>query len=104
MTSSRWLSWSQGYTRLSKEIPTHNYFFICLQKKGMSSNYLETVENHPELKSLREALISRVEVVMEKANAKKDSYLDYAYLWTDSRCVCHINLSFHNMHNTLLHH
>ena len=23
----------------------------------------------------------------EKANAKKDSYLDYAYLWTDSRCV-----------------
>ena len=54
----------------------------------MSSNYLESVQNHPELKSLREALIGRVEEVMEKANAKKDSYLDYAYLWTDSRYVC----------------
>ena len=53
----------------------------------MSSNYLETVQNHPELKSLKEALVCRVEEVMEKANAKKDSYLDYAYLWTDSRCV-----------------
>ena len=55
----------------------------------MSSNYLESVQNHPELKSLREALVGRVEEVMEKANAKKDSYLDYAYLWTDSRCVWH---------------
>ena len=51
----------------------------------MSSTYLETVQNHPELKSLKDSLVSRVEEVMEKANAKKDSYLDYSYLWTDSR-------------------
>ena len=66
----------------------------------MSANYLETIEAHQELRSLKEELVQRVEKVnhildslipgntqvMEKANAKKDSYLDYSYLWTDSRC------------------
>jgi hypothetical protein len=51
----------------------------------MSPNYLETIENHPELKSLREELVRRVDKVVEKATAKKDSYLDYSYLWMDSR-------------------
>ena len=70
---------------MSEKSLTEILFCRFPQKKGMSSNYLETVQNHPELKSLKEALVSRVEEVMEKANAKKDSYLDYAYLWTDSR-------------------
>lgn len=54
-------------------------------KKGMSPNYLETIETHTELKNLRGELVQRVEQVMDKANAKKDSYLEYSYLWVDSR-------------------
>ena len=55
------------------------------KRKGASSNYLDTVNTHQELRSLREQLLKRVEEVMEKANAKKATYLDYSYLWLDSR-------------------
>ena len=40
---------------------------LFLQKKGLSANYLETIETHPELSSLREELIQRVEQVLEIA-------------------------------------
>ena len=55
------------------------------KKKGVSSNYLDAVTEHQELKNLREQLISRVEEVMERANTSKATYLDYSYLWMESR-------------------
>ena len=56
------------------------------KRKGVSSsNYLDTVTEHQELRSLREQLISRVEEVMESANRKQATYLDYSYLWLESR-------------------
>ena len=40
---------------------------LFLQKKGLSANYLETIETHPELQSLREEMIQRVEQVLKIA-------------------------------------
>ena len=55
------------------------------KRKGASTDYLDTITEHPELSSLREQLIKRVEDVMDTANDKKSSYLDYSYLWMESR-------------------
>ena len=55
------------------------------KRKGFSSNYLDTVNEHQELQGLREELIRRVETVMEKAEEKKTTYLEYSYLWLESR-------------------
>ena len=52
---------------------------------GDSENYLELINNHEELKKLREDFMSRVESNIEKSNQKMQSYLTYAYLWTESR-------------------
>ena len=43
------------------------------------------IESHEELKKLREEFRNRVENVTDKANLKLQSYLTYAYLWTESR-------------------
>ena len=69
---------------LNKKI--HNNFFVMFlglmddifrqaqlvprvhKRKGTSPNCLDTIINHPELKSLKEELIKRVELVMEKAD------------------------------------
>ena len=69
---------------LNKKI--HNNFFVMFlglmddifrqaqlvprvhKRKGTSPNYLDTITNHPELKSLKEELIKRVELVMEKGD------------------------------------
>ena len=55
------------------------------KRKGAASNYLDTVTNHQELRGLKEELIKRVEAVMEKANDRKNTYLDFSYLWQESR-------------------
>ena len=55
------------------------------RRKGCSSNYLDSVTDHQELRGLREELIRRVETVMEKAEEKKTSYLEFSYLWQESR-------------------
>ena len=49
------------------------------------SNYLEIVSEHEELKQLKKELISRVSLVIEQANNQKNTYLEYSYLWTESR-------------------
>ena len=58
---------------------------IYQAKDDDSENYLEIINNHEELKKLREDFMSRVESNIEKANLKMQSYLTYAYLWTESR-------------------
>ena len=53
--------------------------------KNAGPDYMETIRKHPELKRLRDDYIARVEKVIKKAKEKRDSYLEYSYLWTESR-------------------
>ena len=55
------------------------------KRKGSSQNYLDTVNTHQELRTLKDDLIKRVEIVMGKANTQKTTYLDFSYLWLESR-------------------
>ena len=55
------------------------------KSKDEKENYLELVSNHAELKKLREEFMARVDLNIERANIKKTTYLDYSYLWTESR-------------------
>ena len=50
-----------------------------------SYHYLQAIQNHPELKQMRSALMNRVQDAMDKANRYKDKHMDYSYIWTDSR-------------------
>ena len=55
------------------------------QAKSKDENYLELVNNHAELTKLKEEFMGRVDLNIERANIKKNTYLDYSYLWTESR-------------------
>ena len=55
------------------------------KSKDEKENYLELVSNHAELKKLRAEFMARVDLNIERANIKKSTYLDYSYLWTESR-------------------
>ena len=50
-----------------------------------SKDYLGTVTFHPELVGLKDQFILNVKLVMERANTKMATYLEYSYLWTESR-------------------
>ena len=53
--------------------------------EGTDNNYLGVVSGHEELGGLRKLFMSRVEMVIEQANADRLTYLNYSYLWTESR-------------------
>ena len=57
------------------------------QKDGENGNesYLVVINEHAELKKLKAEFTKRVEDATDKANQKLQSYLNYAYLWTESR-------------------
>ena len=57
---------------------------ISIQKNA-GLDYMETVKKHPELRRLRDDYITRLEKVIKKAKEQRDSFLDYSYLWTESR-------------------
>ena len=86
----------------SLDLDIHNNFFdICLgiiddifnmgslvKRIALSTgdeNYLNTVKSHPELISLKDQFINNVKQVMDLANMKKDTFLEYSYLWKESR-------------------
>ena len=88
--------------RPSLDLEIHNNFYdICLgilddifhmgalvprvAKSEGCENYMDIVNNHPELIALKEQFISQLRLVMDKANEKKDTFLKYSYLWTESR-------------------
>ena len=58
---------------------------VALLEEGDENNYLKVVSEHEELGELRKLFMSRVDLVMEQANAEKESYMEYSYLWTESR-------------------
>ena len=47
--------------------------------------YLTIVRNHRELKKLKKTLIERVERTIASANETKNNYLQYSYLWLESK-------------------
>ena len=49
------------------------------------SDYLEYVKEHKELMALKTEFMARVDLSIERANIKKNTFLEFAYLWTDSR-------------------
>ena len=49
------------------------------------ANYLKICYAHPELNSLKDQFINNVKQVMDMANTKKDTFLEYSYLWKESR-------------------
>ena len=53
--------------------------------EGTDNNYLGVVSDHEELGGLRKLFMSRVELVIEQANADRLTYISYSYLWTESR-------------------
>ena len=53
--------------------------------KNAGDNYLESVRKHAELKSLRDEYISRLEAVIKQSKDKRDSYMEYSYLWLENR-------------------
>ena len=58
---------------------------VALLEEGEENNYLKVVSEHEELGELRKLFMSRVELVMEQANSEKQTYMEYSYLWTESR-------------------
>ena len=53
--------------------------------EGTDNNFLGVVSDHEELGGLRKLFMSRVELVIEQANADRLTYVSYSYLWTESR-------------------
>ena len=62
---------------------------IAIPEDGSPSfepnNYLQVVSEHEELSGLKKMFVDRVELVIEQANADRLTYMDYSYLWTESR-------------------
>ena len=50
-----------------------------------SQTYLTIVRNHGEMKKLKKTLIERVERTISNANETKNNYLQYSYLWLESK-------------------
>ena len=57
---------------------------IGKQKNG-GKHYLDTARKHSELRALRDDYITRVEKVIAQAKEQRDTYLDYSFLWLESR-------------------
>ena len=55
------------------------------KQKNASHDYLDGIRRHKELRKLRDDYIQRVEKVIAKAKEKRDSYLEYSYLWLENR-------------------
>ena len=49
------------------------------------SDYLDFIKQHKEIMSLRSDFMARVDLSIERANIKRNTFLDYSYLWTESR-------------------
>ncbi len=58
-----------------------------LAKGGYSQNYYRSISRNKELKHMMEQLMHRVRVVMNLANKHKQTFMEHAYLWTESRLV-----------------
>ena len=54
-------------------------------KEPENDNFLQVVNGHEELAGLKKMLMDRVELVIEQANADRVTYMEYSYLWTESR-------------------
>lgn len=54
-------------------------------KEGKGNDYLDVMENHKELKNMKDTFISRIQDVLNKANKLKTAQNTYSYIWTDSR-------------------
>ena len=46
---------------------------------------MKVVDNHKEIKGMKELILSRVKNVMHLANKHKSSHNEHSYLWTESR-------------------
>ena len=55
------------------------------KQKNAGKDYLDSVRKHAELKVLRDDYISRIEKVMKLAKEKRDTYMEYSYLWLESK-------------------
>ena len=55
------------------------------KQKNVGNNYLDSVRKHSELKTLRDDYIQRVEKVLKQSKDKRDSYMEYSYLWMENR-------------------
>ena len=55
------------------------------KQKNVGQNYLDSVRKHSELKTLRDEYIKRIETVIKQSKDKRDSYMEYSYLWMDNR-------------------
>ena len=47
--------------------------------------YLDVIRSHKELQNMRRTFIERVEKTIVRANEAKDNYLQYSYLWLESK-------------------
>ena len=54
-------------------------------KEGKPNNYLDVMENHKELKNMKDTFLTRIQDVLNKANKLKTAQNTYSYIWTDSR-------------------
>ena len=50
-----------------------------------SDSYLGYVKQHKELMALRTQFMARIDLSIERANIKKATFLEYSYLWIESR-------------------
>ena len=50
-----------------------------------NDTYLEIIRNHKELRKLRKTFMDRIEMTISEGNKAKDDYLQYSYLWLESK-------------------
>ena len=55
------------------------------KQKNAGKDYLDAVRKHAELKVLKDDYITRVETVIKKAKEKRDSFMEYSFLWLENR-------------------
>ena len=55
------------------------------KQKNAGKDYLDAIRKHAELKVLRDDYINRIEAVIKQSKEKRDSYMEYSYLWLENK-------------------
>lgn len=55
------------------------------KQKNAGKDYLDAIRKHSELKVLRDDYINRIETVIKEAKEKRDTYMEYSYLWMENK-------------------
>ena len=79
---------SRASSRASKSTENHpkqTYKPTTVVQTEEKSNYRRIIGNHRELRQMKDLLLTRVTDASNRATKRRTQFLEYSYLWTDSR-------------------